>query len=45
NPLKCDCLLVWLIKSKPQVLQGKCESPKNLHGRELKDLSPSDFNC
>ncbi|GFY46913.1 hypothetical protein TNIN_200671 [Trichonephila inaurata madagascariensis] len=45
NPLKCDCDLVWLMHSKPEVLQGSCESPKKLHGKELKDLSASDFNC
>ncbi|GBO35281.1 hypothetical protein AVEN_61496-1, partial [Araneus ventricosus] len=45
NPLKCDCLLVWLMDHKPQVLEGKCVSPKKLEGKELKNLQRSDFNC
>ncbi|CAL1300685.1 unnamed protein product [Larinioides sclopetarius] len=45
NPLKCDCLLVWLMEAKPAVLQGKCASPKRLQDKELKDLDSTDFNC
>ncbi|GBO05064.1 hypothetical protein AVEN_110987-1, partial [Araneus ventricosus] len=45
NPLKCDCLLVWLMDVKPEDLRGKCASPKKLQDRELKDLVRTDFNC
>ncbi|GBN77782.1 hypothetical protein AVEN_108183-1 [Araneus ventricosus] len=45
NPLKCDCQMIWLIQKKPRILQGKCESPKRFHGKELNELAIQDFNC
>ncbi|GIY43016.1 uncharacterized protein CDAR_177861 [Caerostris darwini] len=45
NPLKCDCLMKWVIVYKPADLRGKCEIPKDKNGRELKDLEPEDFHC
>lgn len=45
NPIKCDCRIEWLVKKKPPALSGTCETPKALHGKELKDVSLSDLNC
>ncbi|GIY43013.1 uncharacterized protein CDAR_177841 [Caerostris darwini] len=45
NPLKCDCLMKWMIVWKPEVIQGTCEKPKDKQGKQLKDLEPGDFNC
>ncbi|GIY60718.1 hypothetical protein CDAR_403331 [Caerostris darwini] len=45
NPLKCDCLMKWLIIDKPEMLRGKCEMPKDKQGKNLKDLKPEDFHC
>ncbi|GIY43018.1 uncharacterized protein CDAR_177871 [Caerostris darwini] len=45
NPLKCDCLMKWVIVYKPPDVRGKCEKPKDKNGRKLKDLEPEDFHC
>ncbi|GIX92991.1 hypothetical protein CEXT_349221 [Caerostris extrusa] len=45
NPLKCDCLMKWVITDKPESLRGKCEMPKDKQGKNLKDLELEDFHC
>ncbi|KAG8195744.1 hypothetical protein JTE90_010622 [Oedothorax gibbosus] len=45
NPIKCDCRLRWIYLYPQVYLRGKCESPKKLHGKELRDVTLSDFVC
>ncbi|GIX92994.1 hypothetical protein CEXT_349231 [Caerostris extrusa] len=35
NPLKCDCLMKWVIIDKPEILNGKCEMPKDKQGKKF----------
>ncbi|XP_035208129.1 carboxypeptidase N subunit 2-like [Stegodyphus dumicola] len=47
NPIKCDCRLLWAVTSqnKPHDIIGQCTHPKRLFGRDLKNLTVSDFEC
>ncbi|KAG8195256.1 hypothetical protein JTE90_028407 [Oedothorax gibbosus] len=45
NPIKCDCLLVWVLQYRHLNLSGKCYKPKALYDKNFYELKPDDILC
>ncbi|KOC63131.1 Peroxidasin [Habropoda laboriosa] len=48
NALVCDCNLMWLVQrlqSKPSEMAASCQSPDEMKGKWLTNMSPNDFHC
>ncbi|XP_035222629.1 slit homolog 3 protein-like [Stegodyphus dumicola] len=46
NPLKCDCRMRWIVKSrKPPLFTASCSLPENLKGVNVKDLTVNQLWC
>uniref|UniRef100_A0A0C9SEH4 Putative toll-like receptor 5 n=1 Tax=Amblyomma americanum TaxID=6943 RepID=A0A0C9SEH4_AMBAM len=45
NPLRCDCNLRFALSYPPSWLGAACETPEQLNGRLLKDLTEEQLTC
>ncbi|KFM64463.1 Slit-like protein, partial [Stegodyphus mimosarum] len=46
NPLRCDCRLRWIVKSKkPRSFEARCTLPKNLNRVPLQELHINQLWC
>jgi len=45
NPLRCDCLLDWILEYDTLATLARCYSPYNLSGKRIAELKKRDFKC
>ncbi|KAG8182229.1 hypothetical protein JTE90_002660 [Oedothorax gibbosus] len=45
NPIKCDCLMAWVLEERRDRISGKCYAPKALRDKPFDRLTRRDIRC